>query len=215
MLKRVANIRDPKSWASKMRRQRLRLFEDLLSGLPRPVRVIDIGGSRLFWEATGFDRRGIHITLVNLDEGTFEEEGFSAVVGDARHLDFSANAFDVAFSNSVIEHVGGAIDRQMMAADVLRVAPRYFVQTPNRGFPLEPHFLFPMFQFLPFSLQWRLAFHLHLGWEEMPTPKRAMEAVKSIHLLTKADLVALFPGARIYEEKVLGLTKSFVAYGGW
>jgi hypothetical protein len=39
--------------------------------------------------------------------------------------------------------------------------------------------------------------------------------VESIRLLDKDEFVTLFPHASIYEEKVFGLTKSFVAYGRW
>lgn len=74
-----------------------------------------------------------------------------SVVGDAARLDYPHDAFDVVFSNSVIEHLGGVDAQRAMAREVQRVASLYYVQTPNRYFPIEPHFLFPCAQFLPRS----------------------------------------------------------------
>jgi hypothetical protein len=58
--------------------------------------------------------------------------------------------------------------------------------------------------------------HFDLGWfAKTPDRQKAREIVESIRLLDKSELVSLFPAASIYEEKVIGLTKSFVAYRGW
>jgi hypothetical protein len=55
-----------------------------------------------------------------------------------------------------------------------------------------------------------------VGWyKRIPDARAAREEVRSIQLLTKKQFADLFPGARIHEEKIAGLTKSFVAIGGW
>jgi hypothetical protein len=116
----------------------------------------------------------------------------------------------------VIEHVGGLKDQHRMADEIKRVGKRYFIQTPNLYFPMEPHFLFPMFQFFPLWLKIWLISHYDLGWYvKTPEKEKALEIVKSIRLLCKKELYELFPGAIIYREKFLGLTKSFIVYDGW
>jgi hypothetical protein len=103
-----------------------------------------------------------------------------------------------------------------MANEIKRVGKRYFVQTPNRHFPLEPHFLVPGFQFMPLKLRAWLVSHFDVGWyRRIPDRAKARAEVESISLLTHRDLRRLFPEARIYRERLMGLTKSFVAYYGW
>ena len=121
------------------------------------------------------------------------------------------------FSNSVIEHAGGAADRKRMADEVQRVGTgRYFVQTPNHYFPIEPHFLFPGFQFLPTAVRVFLLQHFNLGdHARILDAERARADVTSIQMLTVSELQALFPKARIWHERIFGLSKSLVAYGGW
>ena len=81
---------------------------------------------------------------------------------------------------------------------------RFYVQTPNRWFPIEPHYQLPLFQFLRRARPQSAQPALHAGlagggqWEE-------------ITLLGARDLRRLFPDAEIHREKVLGLTKSLIA----
>jgi hypothetical protein len=97
-----------------------------------------------------------------------------------------------------------------------RVGKRYFLQTPNLYFPIEPHVLFPFFQFLPISLRVWLLNNFTMGWYGKVTDKQeARDLVISTRLLTRKELSMLFPESTIYEEKILGLTKSFIVYAGW
>ena len=69
---------------------------------------------------------------------------------DATNLhEFGDASFDIAFSNSVIEHLSTFENQARMAAEVRRVARAYWVQTPNFWFPIEPHFLVPAWHWLP------------------------------------------------------------------
>ena len=217
LFKAFADNRDPASLSSRLRRKRLAFFLSLAARLDKPATILDIGGTEDFWRATIVDtERGIQVTLLNLSEQSLSSPNFTSVKGDARGLQFPDASFDIVFSNSVIEHVGDFEDQRKMAEEVRRVGKRYFVQTPNLYFPIEPHFLFPFFQFMPLVTRAWLLRRFKLGWfDREPDPKRAQAIVESVRLLSKKEMLALFPSSCLFEEKFFGLTKSFVAYSGW
>lgn len=215
----IADNRRSSSLANRLRRRRFRFFTSLLAGLPSPVRVLDVGGTELYWRQMGAagDPR-FEVTLLNPEPGPARAANIQSVRGDGREMSrFGDREFEVVFSNSAIEHLGELGEQRRMAAEIERVGERFFVQTPNRHFPLEPHFLLPGFQFLPLATRVALVRRFALGYHEaLPDPEAARAAVSEIRLLSAAELRRLFPGATtLYRERVLGLTKSFVAYGGW
>src|SRR4051812_29982845 len=214
MLAKIIDNRDSKSLASRLRLKRNEWFRSRIDHLPRPLRILDIGGRTEVWEAIRFaNRPDTEITLLNTaDEVTSTTTPYFNIVktvGDARDLrQYRDQEFDVVYSNSVIEHVGDIEDMRRMATEMRRVGKRYFLQTPNRYSPIEPHFMFPLFQFLPFSVQVYLVQHFKLGW--IPREPRRAEAervVRGIHLLSKRDLRMLFPDSEVVEEKFAGLAK--------
>jgi SAM-dependent methyltransferase len=219
ILKTLGDNSNPTSMANAMRRRRFAFFVSLLEGVPRPLRILDVGGEQQFWNIMGRKHlEGIHVTLFNLKAQPVSAGNFESVAGDARDLSRYENAsFDVVFSNSVIEHLGPDFrDQERMADEIRRVGRRYFVQTPNRYFPIEPHFLTPGFQFMPVSVRAWLVSQFNIGWYQRITDKlEARREVESVALLSSEQLRQLFPEARIYRERILGLTKSLVAYHGW
>jgi hypothetical protein len=219
MLKRLADHTKPGSLATSMRSRRFAFFLSLLNPLKRPLNVLDVGGTQGFWESMGSAALGdVQVTLLNLQTERVSGPKFESVAGDARDLSrYQDRAYDVVFSNSVIEHLGPSFaDQRLMANEVRRVGKRYFVQTPNRYFPIEPHFLTPGFQFLPVPVRVWAITHFDVGWYPRFADRAAAQReVESISLLTENQFRTLFPGAGIYKEKILGLTKSFVAFAGW
>lgn len=122
-----------------------------------------------------------------------------------------SNSFDIIFSNSVIEHVGNYKKQKAMANEIKRISKRYYIQTPNKFFSIEPHFLFPCFQFFPISFKAFLIRNFNLGWYKKERDKKKSFAIaKEIRLLSKKELIDLFPGCNIYEERLFGITKSFI-----
>lgn len=217
-MKILAHSRRTVAMRTQWRSQRFGLFESLISSLPRPLKILDVGGEQEFWENLGFvNAEDIHIVLLNVHKEEVKYPNFSSIAGDARDLgEFEDNEFDIVFSNSVIEHVGAYHQQGLMAREIRRVGKRYFVQTPNRFFPIEPHFYFPCFQFLPFSVRVFLVSHFNVGMYRKRSDRQEAESLaRSIHLLSQEELKQLFPGAEIYKEKVFNFVKSFTVYEGW
>ena len=123
-------------------------------------------------------------------------------------------SYDVVFSNSLLEHVGGHAQRAALAREVRALAPRHWVQTPYRYFPLEPHWLFPGLQFMPMAARARLAAAWPLAHSRPETREDAMSEVQWTELVGVAELRSYFPGSHIHHERVAGLTKSLVAVAG-
>jgi hypothetical protein len=72
------------------------------------------------------------------------------VRADGRELPFEDRAFDLGFSNAVVEHVaGGREGQRRFVGELCRVARKVFVTTPNRWFPIDPHTLLPFVHWLP------------------------------------------------------------------
>lgn len=213
-LDKLANNKNEASLSHKMRSKRFVFFLSLIKELPRPLSILDIGGTEAFWKAMRFQEEGIHITLLNLTEASITNPYMQSVAGDATNLHmFADQSFDLVFSNSVIEHLFTWENQQKMAAEVQRVSKRFFIQTPNYWFPVEPHWVFPLFQYLPFSLRVFLTRNFSLGHIQKSLSKReAIEQVKEIRLLSLQEMKQLFPDASIYAEKFVGLDKSFIAY---
>ncbi len=218
LLKRPVDFKKDDSLITSLRRKRIVLFRELSSNHQKPLRVIDVGGTVLFWEKMGFvnDER-YDITVLNQFATKKQYLNINSIIGDARNMsEFRDGEFDIVFSNSVIEHVGGYEEQCQMAEEVRRIGKRYFIQTPNFYFPFEPHFLFPFFQFFPLWLKVFMLRHFSLGWyNKVPDKQEATRIAASIRLLRKRDLEELFPGGIIYNEKLFGFTISFIVYGGW
>jgi hypothetical protein len=211
----VDNMND-RSVATRLRRQRFQLFLDMLGDVEGIVSILDVGGNQKYWEmmTAGLPMtQELHVTLLNVEPSSVSLPNFTAIMGDGRSMpQFGDGQFDIVFSNSTIEHVGDFNDQQQMANEVRRIGRMYYIQTPNLYFPVEPHFVFPFFQFLPVKMRAWLLQRFNLGWyRKIPDYRKALNEVSSIRLLNRNELKQLFPEATIFDEKFYGLVKSFVA----
>jgi len=80
---------------------------------------------------------------------------------------------------------------------------------------MEAHSLVPLYQFLPRWQQASLAKRFQPGWYQGIPPEDAEREASMIRLLTVRELRKIFPGCNIWRERMLGWTKSLVAYKGF
>jgi hypothetical protein len=158
------------------------------------------------------------ITVANLDMhrahvSQSNTERICFVQGDARRMELPDNSFDLVHSNSMLEHVGGWRDMLAAASEIRRLAPRYYVQTPNFGFPFEVHYRLPFVHWMPEQLRARIVLMRRNGFlTKAATFSEAMEIVQGSQLLNSRQMNALFPDASVVPETVMGfLTKSLIA----
>lgn len=184
----------------------MRQFRHLL-GLTAETRILDVGGSELNWLLLGFSP---HMTLLNL--AVPRESNFTWVVADGMHLPFRTRAFDIVYSNSVIEHLGSFESQQLFAAECQRVGHGYYVQTPNKWFFIEPHLITPFIHWLGRRIQKKLLRNFTVwGLITRPTEQYCDDFVEEIHLLNEREMRRLFPKADIWHERFLGFSKSLIA----
>ena len=177
-------------FARRARARRHARFLDLV----RPdqgMRIVDVGCGTLGLRGLSPD---LDITGVDVVERPDYPGAF--VHADAtERLPFADGQFDLAYCSSVIEHVPRE-RRAVFAAELRRVARGWYVQTPARSFPIEPHSLLPGAHWLPVALRrpyWRLG--AAGGWED-------------VALLSRGELERLFGAAE--PERFGPLTKSWV-----
>lgn len=199
------------SLGAKMRLRRWQLLGEIFPELDS-MTILDLGGTVESWVRAPIRPAFVHV--VNLEgEVARSPDWITAERADACDLppDFSTREFDLVFSNSVIEHVGGHHRREQFADVVRRSAQRYWVQTPYRYFPIEPHFLFPGFQFLPANARTGVARH----WPLLHTPSAdrsaAISTVLSTELVGRTEMRHYFPDATMHSERIAGMTKSLIA----
>lgn len=225
----LADGRDPRSLSSYFRGKRdLRLRAFILqrrAGVAGRFHILDLGGTADYWRRVGFawlEEHDIDVTCVNhiaSEFGASEAEAvrLRCIVGDGRDMaDHADDSYHFVHSNSVVEHVGGWSDMRAFAREVRRLAPAYYVQTPNFWFPIDPHFYrLPFYHWLPVSLRAKLVRRFKLGWGPSPTDlDGAMAMVMSSVLLDDDQMRALFPDAEHVVERLLLLPKSLIAMRG-
>jgi len=205
-------VDSPDSWGARRRSRRWTWLVDTFPDLAA-MSVLDLGGSVESWRRAPV--RPKHVHIVNLEEQPGEVPEWAEVDhGDACELPdrIRSRHYDLAFSNSVIEHVGGH-ERRMRFADAARnLADAYWVQTPYRYFPIEPHWVAPGMQFTPIAVRRRLAHRWPLQHTRARDAAEALEGVLWVELLDRTQMRYYFPDATVLRsERFMGMTKSLIA----
>lgn len=195
-----------------------KIFPDFAS-----YRICDLGGSRHFWLSAALGLRPRRVEVLNITmeainaagvgPGDGASDDFLIEIYDGANIPRETDWYDLLICNSVLEHVPPG-DRMGLAKEMMRVTPRLFVQTPAKGFLVDPHFLMPLVHWVPRRLgrqlarfsPWRLLAHADR--------RRAYEYFDNTQLLGRRELRQLFPGATIVVERFLGMPKSYVVVLG-
>jgi ubiquinone/menaquinone biosynthesis C-methylase UbiE len=197
----------------RLRLRRHRELSRLISSLPPPVKVLDVGGSPFFWE-TVESRDRCQITMLNLPDSREHDvflranfRNYRMNYGDARRMpEVPDNGYDLVICNSVLEHVGDWPAITDAARELRRVGRRGWVQVPAIEFPVEVHLVLPFLHWFNRSLQRRVVQTiLRISTSE------ARRKVDGINVLSRTEMRALFPDAEIRSERVLLLPKSHLA----
>src|SRR5262249_10656580 len=153
-----------------------------------------LGGSEMVWHLIEHDYQVTLVNLPGLNPPVSDPSRFHSVQADACQLGgiFDNGSFDAAFSNSTIEHVGGEDRQALFAAEVRRLAPAYWVQTPSSRCLVEVHTGVPLFWSLPAGvregLKRRWARKLPV-WSEM---------IQETRILTLERMKELFPEGQLF-----------------
>jgi hypothetical protein len=176
------------------------------------MRVLDLGGTPDSWLQSAL--RPAEVVLLNVrPSADAAEPWLRALQGDACSPPPTVRdeRFDLVYSNSVIDQVGGHERRIRFAETVHSLAPRHWIQTAYRYFPLDAYFLIPGFASLPLAARAALASRWRLGPSSNPDYCSALEGALGIELLSVTHLRHYFPGSDLLRERFLGVTKSLIA----
>src|SRR5215467_3155277 len=194
---------DPIEFQMPLRRYfRKRRFKDFVKDYQDCQTILDVGGAYDMWPTAG---RSEGVVILNIEKPA-HTGGFQYVLGSGCELPFAEKSFDLAFSNSAIEHVGSEANQFQFAREMLRVGKRIYCQTPSRLFPIDPHLSAAFLHWLPaswlrpgflryFTLNgwlWQRPYHYDVTW------------------ISRRKLKRMFPGCKIKTERFLLLPKSFI-----
>ena len=212
----MSRVVDPDSARSITSQLRVKRWGELNRRFPQlaDMKVLDLGGTSESWLLSPV--RPAEVVLLNIRPSR-PDDGVREIIGDACDPPESllGERFDLVYSNSVIEHVGGHAARSKFAGSVHDLAPNHWIQTPYRYFPIEPHWVFPIFQYLPMSARLAVAKRWRLG-HKAPRDRlsETLEQVMNVELLDRTSFAHYFPRSTVFFEKVVGFPKSLIAVSG-
>ena len=173
---------------------------------------------------TSITPRNVYIADIDPDAVArgAEIHGFTPVViNESGRLPFADGFFDIVHCSSVVEHVTvpksdmwnirsgrefralSEAAQQKFADEIMRVGKQYYVQTPDRWFPVESHSWLPFLGWLPRRALIPVLHFSNSFWIKKTCP--------DWHLLDARQLSELFAGRPVIKERSLGMVKSITA----
>jgi hypothetical protein len=199
------------SWSSRRRAERAEWLSKAFPGLAE-MNVLDLGGDPSTWQQAPVRPRHVHVVNIEkLDQPDLD--WIEVDRGDACALPpaIASRRYDLVFSNSVLEHVGGHERRVRFAETAHAMAPAHWVQTPYRYFPVEPHWVAPGMQYLPVRMRAAMARRWPLAHVRSSNLRDALDGVLWTELVDRTQMRYYFPDSAILSERVFGLPKSLIA----
>lgn len=202
------------------RKRKFELFFDTMKP-SESDRILDVGGecelsidkSRQLIDIYPHKK---NLTVVNISEEHVEaiSKAYPEVesrVGDACHLPWPDNSFDVVYSNAVIEHVGDLEKQTKMASEIMRVSRKWFITTPNRWYPFEFHMRLPFVTWLP--CHGYLKFGKIVCYNHVQKKYVFGLGQQHLRLMTAKELSVCLPGSRIIKQRVTFMPETLIAVG--
>lgn len=195
---------------------RKKVYDLFFARFQEAEKILDVGvtSEMLSPEANFLEKWFPHpnrLTAVGIENVSVLQAQFPGVsfkqISAGEPLPFAEASFDVAFSHAVIEHVVEDSARREFVGELLRVARRVFITTPNKFFPIEPHTKMPLLHFFcPSLFYWLLE---NTGWF-------AFYRRTNLRLFSKGELanfLSQFKNVRyeIKQVRTFGFTSNLVA----
>lgn len=195
-----------------MRARRWDWFRAEFPGI-ESMSVVDLGGTVEAWLRAPVRPGSVHVVNLAPEPAASLPPWIRTDTADACALPdrVLSRSYDLVFSNSVLEHVGGHAQRARFADAVHKLARLHWIQTPYRYFPVEPHWLFPGFQFLPLAARAQVSLRWPLMHTKSGSKDDALAAALWVELVSRSELRYLFPTSVIRAERLAGITKSLIA----
>ena len=178
-----------------LRKKKFELFMKIIKPKEHE-KVIDVGvaiGNNLergmnFFEVMYPYKSNLTALGIGNEKDSFEFKkifpDINLIIGNGLNIPFEDNYFDIAFSNAVLEHVGTRENQKKFISEIIRVSKRCFIATPNKWFPIELHTMLPIVHWLPDKLKYLIYKN---------TGNEFWADIKNLNLLSKKELVSLFP----------------------
>lgn len=198
-----------------VRTRMFRVFMDEMRPGPE-TRVLDVGvtSDQNYAESNYFERMFPYphnITCVGTEDGAHLQRCYAGLkytrVRPHEPLPFADGAFDIVFSNAVIEHVGSRADQAAFARELCRVGRAFFITTPDPRFPIEHHTGIPFLHYLPARTHRAVL---------RRTRYRYWSEESNLNILTADAFAQLFPrdvSVQVSIVRWLGLPANMIAFG--
>ena len=149
------------------------------------------------WRFVDVDSEIVLLNLVVTGGCGHAAANITSVQGDGCDMPYADDEFDICFSNSTIEHLHTRENQERFASEIRRVGRSYYVQTPARAFPLEPHWLGLFIHWLPRRVQRRVArWGTLYGLVGKPSQAQVDALIDEYRMLSKARAARVVPGRR-------------------